>query len=143
MDRRIPGSLIPGIFHHFPIITRAVKRKTSKNGLSSSHLRCVKETRLTGGELRRAEGLSWESEIGSLSQSLASHTLYLFLSSSSPLSLKPSPVSLCLFRSFPCARSSLLRNVYLNLVRDGARSAKQAKNFPASQELKSPWFFYS
>lgn len=56
---------------------------------------------------------------------------------------KPSSVSLCLFRSPLCVRSSLLGKVYLHSVMDGARSSKHtsAENFPASQELKSPWFF--
>lgn len=72
-----------GIYYYFHIITLVPKRKRPKPGRSSSHLRCVKATRLTSGEVRRAEDLNWESEIGSLSQSLASHTLYLLFSSSS------------------------------------------------------------
>lgn len=80
-----------GISYYFHIITLVPKRKRPKPGRSSSHLRCVKATRLTSGELRRAEDLNWESEIGSLSQSLASHTLYLFFL----LFLGSLPRSLC------------------------------------------------
>lgn len=56
---------------------------------------------------------------------------------------KPSSVSLCLFRSPLCVRGSLLGEVCLHALTDGARSSTHtsAENFAASQELKSPWFF--
>lgn len=78
-----------GISYYFHIITLVPKRKRPKPGRSSSHLRCVKATRLTSGELRRAEDLNWESEI-SISVPGVTHALSLSL-----LFLGSLPRSLC------------------------------------------------